>query len=189
MTTIISPGIVGPVGDALPFIRLKQSEPHMAMREDPYFSMANSNHFGSVVQDGYSVNPHSNGGGPYTVIEKLFNPDRDTPQGWERSDPVPYPDKTYEPVVGSTGTFNWNNAMANIYQEKITGDAYTPLPGSFEGGFGVPRGGQVPRVIATDQPLGYDLSKRNETVTPNNQVATICTHRSGRRTFNRTRRG
>lgn len=185
-TAVISPGLVGSVGDVLGSVRLRQSAPDMMLRYDQVFSGKNEPSTGSNVQDGYSLS-YSSGGGPARTIDgEWVNNNFKTNHGWVYQD-LRAPDKTLTEIMGSTGRYDWYNRVANTYQAKITGDMFLPLPNGLQPS-GVPRGGQVPRVIAVDEPVAPPLTndnwdqtkKTNET--PLMSVV-VCTDASGKRTY------
>lgn len=129
-TQIISPGVVGSVGDALGGVRLKQSAPDMAMRYDRSFSGKKSTIVGSNVQDG-DIDSFTSKGGSARVYESSWvNRKFKTAHGWVYQD-MRAPDTTLEPVMGSTGRYNWYNKIATIYEAKRTGDMFLPLPGEY----------------------------------------------------------
>jgi hypothetical protein len=186
-TAIISPGLVGPVGDVLGSVRLRQSAPDMKLRYEKAFSGKNESKLGSNVQDGFSYSYTSGGGPAATVDSNWVNKKFKTNHGWIYQD-LRAPDKTLQPVMGSTGRYDWLNRVANVYEAKRTGDMFLPLPGEYQP-TGVPRGGQVPRIIAVDVPTIPDLQgpdveseKPKEIATPS-QMAIICTAPSGRQTY------
>jgi hypothetical protein len=155
-TLVISPGVVGSVGDVLNSVRLRQSAPDMMLRYDQVFSGRNEPRSGSNVQDGYSYSYTSGGGPSRTLDSNWTNKKFKTAHGWIYQD-LRVPDKTLTEIMGSTGRYDWYNRVANTYQAKITGDMFLPLPGGYQPS-GVPRGGQVPRIIARDEPQGVDLT-------------------------------
>lgn len=186
-TRLISPGVVGSVGDVLAAVRLKQSTPALPMRFDPAYEPM----YGSNVQDGFSYS-FTSGGGPAATkqqIRQYYPPERSV-VGVRYQD-VRAPDKTLEPIMGSTGRYDWYNRVANVYQAKVTGDMFLPLPGPFKP-TSVTRGGQVPRIIAVDRPpytrLHDDsIFDRREDQTkgnpPGNKRAVICNKPDGRRIY------
>ncbi len=146
-TQIISPGVVGSVGDVIGGVRLKQSTPDMAMRYDKTFESPIT---GSNVQDGYSYS-YSSGGGPARTFEKtMSNRGFRTVHGWKFQD-LRAPDTSMQPVTGSTGRYPWYNKIATVYEAKRTGDLFLPLPNGYTPS-GVPRGSQVPRVTDIMEP-------------------------------------
>ena len=154
-TWVISPGNVGSVGDVLTSVRLRQSAPGMKLRYDPTFSGANEPRSGSNVQDGFSYSYTSGGGPARTVDSNWVNKKFKTAHGWVYQD-LRAADRTLTEVMGSTGRYDWYNRVANTYQAKITGDMFLPLPGEYQPS-DTPRGGQMPRVIARDEPMAPDL--------------------------------
>jgi len=183
-TMVISPGVVGSVGDVLGSVRLRQSEPSMDLRYDATFSGPNEPMTGSNVQNGFSYS-YSSGGGPARTLDSNWeNRSFKTNHGWVYQD-LRAPDKTLMPVMGSTGRYDWYNRVANIYQAKVTGDMFLPLPNGYQPS-GVPRGGQVPRVIAVDEPVAPPLTNDNwdQTKVPQGPTTVVvCTDQRGQQTY------
>lgn len=142
-TQVISPGVVGSVGDTLGTVRLKQSTPDMAMRYEKAFYGKNEERLGSNVQDGNSVS-YTTGGGPSRTLELSWDNRTRRNHGFAYQD-LRQVDKRMEPIVGSTGRYTWNNKIANVIQEKLTGDLFYPLPGLFAP-TSMTRGNQYPQV-------------------------------------------
>jgi hypothetical protein len=185
-TMILSPGLVGSVGDVLGSVRLKQSAPEMKLRYDQIFSGKNEPRSGSNVQDGYSYSYASGGGPARTLDSNWVNKKFKTNHGYIYQD-MRAPDKTLTPVMGSTGRYDWYNRVANTYQAKITGDLFLPLPGGYKPS-GVPRGGQVPRVIAIDEPVAPPLTNekwdKTKQVTEQTMMSVVvCTDNQGKQTY------
>lgn len=183
-TMVISPGLVGSVGDVLGSVRLRQSAPDMPMRYDATFSGPNESLVGNNVQDGYSYS-YSSGGGPARTLDSNWeNRSFKTNHGWVYQD-LRAPDKTLTPIMGSTGRYDWYNRVANIYQSKVTGDMFLPLPNGYQPS-GIPRGGQVPRVIAVDEPVAPPLTNDNwdqTKVAKGPTTVVICTDQRGQQTY------
>lgn len=154
-TVTISPGVVGSVGDVISGVRLKQSNPDMPMRYEKEFSGREAAITGSNVQDGFSYSYSSGGGPPRTLEFSLASrgyPNRGfkTVHGWRYQD-LRAPDTTLEPVMGSTGRYDWYNKIATVYEAKRTGDLFLPLPGPY-GPTNMTRGSQVPRITDVISP-------------------------------------
>lgn len=179
-TQIISPGNVGSVGDVLASVRLKQSTPDMALRYDGMFSGKRESAYGSNVQDGDSKSYTSGGGAPRLLDSRWTRNTFKTNHGWRFQD-IRVPDKNLEPVMGSTGQADWYNRVANIYQARVTGDAFLPLPGEY-GPTSMVRGSQIPRIIAVDKPTLPDLSDQKEQniVKDKTVVGRLCYDSQGR---------
>jgi hypothetical protein len=186
----ISPGIVGSVGDALLTERLKQSTPNQPSRYSGVFG-PNSSRIGSNVQDGYSYSHSTGGGGATTMDSRWVRNSFKTQYGWKFQDRRE-PDKTLEPIMGSTGSYNWLNRIANVYQAKVTGEMFLPLPGKYGPGNDVTRGSQVPRIVAVDKPTFINLEddsfydRRANTAignAPGTKRAVVCTKPNGQRTY------
>lgn len=179
-TMVVSPGLVGSVGDALGAVRLRQSAPDMALRYQKAFSGPNEVRLGSNVQDGYSYSYGSCGGPARTLDSKLERSSFKTCIGWIHQD-LRAPDKSLGERVGSTGRYDWYNRVANTYEAKRTGDMFLPLPGPY-GPTSMTRGSQVPRIVARDyprsQPPHPSLQDDLQTV-----VGSICVDSNGKKTF------
>lgn len=176
----ISPGVVGSVGDVLGSVRLRQSTPSMPMRYETAFSGPNESKLGSNVQDGDSKSYTSKGGFARVVDSRLERTSFKTNHGWVYQD-VRSVDKLLEPVMGSTGRADWVNRVANIYQAKITGNNFLPLPDPY-GPTSMTRGSQIPRIIAVDRPVMPDLNVPTMEKEPVKEsvVASICFDENGR---------
>lgn len=187
MIETIRPGLVGPVGDVLPIIKLATSTPDMQIRQDTIFNRKNLHRLGSYVQDGFSMNPLSKGAGAVTNVRKMSNTNVITPRGYSASE-ISTLDKTREPVMGFLGRYNSDNRKELIYKSFSTGDLFEPLPGRFDGGFGVPRGGQLPRVIRQDtsNPIDTIFDNNTQAALPSagkTRKVRVCTFADGKRTF------
>ena len=182
-TQIISPGIVGSVGDVLGSVRMKQSAPDMPMLYDSDYYGKNEERVGSNVQDGFSYS-YTSGGGPARLLDfNLNRPSMKINHGWRYQD-LRAPDKSLGERMGSTGRFDWYNRVANIYEAKRTGELFLPLPGGYQPGDGVPRGGQVPRIVATDVPMAPNAdAKQIAEVDGNEIVGYQCTDKNGKVLF------
>lgn len=190
-TEIISPGLVGSVGDTLVSVRLRQSEPNMRMRFDKEFSGKNEPRGGSNVQDGYSYS-YTSGGGPAKTLDHGWRRQSfRTNHGWISQD-LRVPDKMVQPIMGSTERYMWNNKVATLYEAKRTGDMFLPVPGGYQPS-GIPRGGQVPRIVDGDTADPASLKTAvdkgtlpKEFLPPppgNNVVYRVCTDANGNRTI------
>lgn len=181
---VIHPGNVGSVGDVIASVRLKQSAPDMKMRYDPEFSGVAETLHGSNVQDGYTYSFTSGGGPARTLDSRWERKSFKTQHGWRFQD-MRMPDKSMDPVVGSTGRGSWYNKIATIYEAKVTGNNFLPLPGAF-GPNAMTRGSQIPRVIAVDQPVMPDLTDKEpqevkeEDLKDKSVVASLCFDSEGK---------
>lgn len=151
-TTLISPGVVGSVGDVNIVPRLAQSATDLPMRFDSQV-LKRSSFYGSNVQNGDSKSFDS-GGGPATVVDKRWNGQRDfkISHGWKYQD-VRTPDKRYEPL--NMGY----NTVPEVIRVRPTGNAFLPAPGPFQLGEAIPRGGATPDVVATVAETGGQLTQ------------------------------
>ena len=156
-TTRMSPGIVGPVGDVNMLSRLAQSAPEMPMRFDNEMLQRES-YYGSNVQDGDTKSFDSQGGSA-RVIDKKWTGQRDfkIQHGWKYQD-IRAPDRSVEPLnVGNPG-YGWYNRLATVYKAHVSGENFLPVPGTYQSE-GVPRGGMVPRVVATEMTPSMELTQ------------------------------
>lgn len=185
-TRIISPGVVGTVGDVLGSVRLRQSTPGMASRYDKAFYGKNEIRVGSNVQDGYSYSYSSGGGPSRTLDSNLERTSFKTTHGWIHQD-LRAPDKLLGEQMGSLGRFDWYNRVANIYEAKRTGDMFLPLPGEFSP-TSMTRGSQIPRIVAQDVPSAQQLESSSSSKIQNKPKQIIgykCTDEEGNVTFKR----
>lgn len=147
-STFFSPGVQGSVGVSNVTLRNKNSCPELPINLDRDWS--GSVHQGSNVQDG-SITSHDSFGGPARVYDTNWNSGRGfkTCHGWTYQD-LRVPDRRFEPIMGSTGRYSWNNKIATVYEAKRTGDMFLPLPGEYKLAPGeVPRGGATPQITGT----------------------------------------
>lgn len=146
----IRPGPVGSVGDVHLTPRFKQSAPDLPMRFDPVFAFQNEVALGSNVTDGQHRNYDSGGGPARTRDTNWGNKKFKTRHGWIMQD-LRAPDTLHEPETGELPHYDWNNRIATAYNARRTGNQFLPLPHGYGPGPGdVPRGGQVPRIVATE---------------------------------------
>jgi len=156
-TVLISPGVVGPVGDVNMITRLAQSAPEMPMRFDSDMMM-NESKYGSNVQDGNTKSFDSHGGSA-RLVDKKWTGQRDfkIQHGWKYQD-IRAPDRSVQPLNVGTPGYGWYNRLATVYKAHVSGDKFLPLPGKYESQ-GVPRGGTVPRVVATEMTPSLELTQ------------------------------
>lgn len=127
----ISPGSVGSVGDCLAQVRVKRSYPDAPFGWDTTFSDYRESRCGSGVQDGQSSSPISGGMGAITFDTSwVGRQSHKTNLGWIHQD-VSTPDKLVTPVDLPSPSYSWRNRVANVYNAKITGRNFLPLPGGF----------------------------------------------------------
>jgi hypothetical protein len=150
---IISPGIVGSVGDVIPGSFLKTSFTGLPRRVDKTFSGKKSEPLGSIVQDGTSNTSLTKGLGARTIDSNWDLPRQKVPiaNGWKLQE-VSAPDMLVEPLLSSLGDYSWRNKLAKV-QDRVTG--FEQVPGEYAS-TGIPRGGQVPRVVDWDLGNEYD---------------------------------
>lgn len=141
----ISPGVVGSVGDVLPSVRLRTSAYDMPMEFEASSSFGNAVYFGSNVQDGNSRSFESGGRNAATYDSNWSNRKFKTNYGWKFQD-LRQPSTMKEPVVIGIPQYKWNNTVATVYNARVTGDKFLPLPGRYGPAGGILRGGQVPMI-------------------------------------------
>lgn len=118
----------------------------MPLRFDPSNSHAREPKGGSNVQDGQYLS-YDDGGGGNSIIDSNWGGRRDFKinHGWYFQN-MRGEDRRVEPILGSTPQYDWHNKIAQVYNARVTGNLFLPLPGEYVLNPGdVPRGGQVPR--------------------------------------------
>jgi hypothetical protein len=132
----ISPGQVASVGDVMPGIRLKQSQPDLDPRFDNQFvPLAGIN----------DTDGRPNGARTY---DDTWSGSRGfkTNIGYVIQDLV-QPDTSIAPYLSSIGDYSWRNKVANTFEARRTGSNFLPLPGEYRIAQGeIQRGGNVPEV-------------------------------------------
>jgi hypothetical protein len=150
---IISPGIVGSVGDALPTAFLKTSCTDLPRRVQKAFAGKKALPLGSIVQDGTSAGSLTKGLGARTIDSNWDVPRKRVPiANGIRFQELSAPDMLVEPLVSSLGDYSWRNKLAKV-QDRVTG--FEQVPGEYAS-TGIPRGGSVPRVVDWDLGNEYD---------------------------------
>lgn len=144
--SIMSPASVGSVGDVLTTPFLKTSCTDLPRRVDQTFAGVNSEALGSNVQNGDQPSFMSGGLGGY-VVDSNWGGNRSFryANGWKIQD-LREPDKLVTPYLAPLGDYSWRNKIARTYESFKTGDLFSDLPGGYEGK-GIPRGGQMPRIV------------------------------------------
>lgn len=144
----IRPGVVGSVGDALGVVKLRTSAPDMDPRYDRIFSPSNEPFRGSNISDG-TVAGFTSGGWVAKTLERPL-PYRQGFKynlGWIHEDLRPT-DRSRTSIMGSTGNLDWETTVANVFNAKLTGENFLPVPGGYGPSVGqVPRGSQIPRIV------------------------------------------
>jgi hypothetical protein len=149
-TELISPGVVGSVGECNMMIRLKQNCPESNLRFAKLSRYGREMKFGSNVQDGYKVS-YSGGGGPGRALEAFWNGRRSfrTNRGYILQDLRPT-DTLKTPLQGLQPQYSWQNKVQGIIKGSTTGTLFQPTNAAFVAKPGeLPRGGLVPRVVPT----------------------------------------
>lgn len=162
----IRPGPVGSVGDVLLGVRLKQSAPELAGRWDASYSGKNEVYSGSNIADGYHAGFTSGGGVAKTLTKRMpYRQGFKTPVGWIKEDVRPV-DRTRTALMGSLGQYSWDAQVGRIERASSTGEFFKPLPGGYAAGEGqVPRGSQIPRIVAESTGEGNALPPTEVKVT------------------------
>lgn len=144
--SIMSPGVVGSVGDTLVTPFLKTSTIDLPRRVESQFAGNNAPHSGANISDGDLKAYTSHGLGARTVDSK-WNGNRSfrDVKGWVFQD-LRAPDKMVEPFVSSLGDYSWRNKVAKVEEQFRTGSYFSKLPGEYSSN-GIPRGGQMPRQV------------------------------------------
>lgn len=141
----VRPGLVGSVGDALIWGQLAKSTPDSPINWDPTF-------YGRTL-NGSLTTPQ-----PY-VYDSAWNMGRheQTAYGLIQQD-LRAPDKLHEPTVfGGNPNYSWNNKVATVYEAKVRGNKFLPLPGRYQLSPGeVPRGTQIVRSTDIDGTFSAD---------------------------------
>lgn len=155
----IRPGPVGSIGDVNTSVRFKQSAPDLTPRYSPTFSGKQGEYSGSNVSDGMWHNYTSGGRAARTIREPFgYRQGFKTAVGWVKED-VRAPATSREPQMGSLGNFGFNSQVAAVQRAKVTGEMFLPLPGGYskEMAAGIPRGSQIPVIVAESEGLGKAL--------------------------------
>ena len=134
---------VGPIGDVLQIVRLKQSCPELPMRFSKTFS---TSRVGQNVQDGDSPSYNTGAYGAKTIISAFDRPSNVTTSGGFTYENIIPEDREVMADTIALPSYSWENSIAQVYKAKVTGNAFLPLPGGFKPEGGVPRGGQVPQI-------------------------------------------
>lgn len=139
------PGPVGPVGEVITSVRLKQSAPDMAERYDKTFSGKKQPWSGSNISDGMWKGFTSGGRGAVVVNRNYDREPMKTSVGWVMQN-IKAPDMTTEPKMTPLGRYGWDTTVGSIIKAKVTGDLFLPAPGAY-GPTSLARGTQKPGVI------------------------------------------
>jgi len=162
----IRPGVVGSVGDTLGIIKLRTSAPDMDPRYDTIFSPTNEPLRGSNISDGYPRSFTSHGRVAKVVPKRMkINQRFQTDLGWIHEDLQPV-DRSRTSIMGSTGNLNWDRQIATIYKAATTGENFLPTPGGYAPEKGkIPRGSQIPRIVAASSGTGIAEPAKDVSVT------------------------
>jgi hypothetical protein len=153
----IRPGPVGSVGDVNLQVMLKKSSPDMPERYDPKWSGKNEVWSGSNVSDGTVEGYTSGGRGPVVITRNFANNSNGnkTDVGWRMQNITPM-DLKRETKMTPLGQYGWETLTGSVVRAKVSGEQFLPLPGIFAP-TSVPRGSQIPRVVATSTGSGIAL--------------------------------
>lgn len=147
---VLSPGVVGSVGDTLLSVRLKHSAPDLPLRFDTMTVGPKEKRLGSNVQDGDLKSFDSKGGPARTLDSNWLGRERRLAHGFKYQD-LRAPDKRFEPIHMGAPGYEFDNRIATMYDIRRPGDQFLPLPGPYQITPGeVPRGGAAPRLFATE---------------------------------------
>lgn len=156
--SVMSPGVVGSVGDVLVTPFLKTSTIDLPRRVDRIFAGENACPMGANISDG-DLRAYSSGGLVARTFDSNWGGNRDFKdvKGWVIQD-LRTPDKMVEPFVSSLGDYSWRNKVAKVNEAFRTGYNFAPVPGEYSSN-GIPRGAQVPRT--TDFSMDDSLYSKN----------------------------
>jgi hypothetical protein len=142
--SVMSPGVVGSVGDVLVTPFLKTSTIDLPRRVDAVFAGENACPMGANISDG-DMKAYSSGGLVARTFDSNWGGNRDFKdvKGWVIQD-LRTPDKMVEPFVSSLGDYSWRNKVAKVNEAFKTGMNFANIPGEYSSN-GIPRGGQMPR--------------------------------------------
>jgi len=143
--SVMSPGVVGSVGDVLVTPFLKTSTIDLPRRVEPAFAGENACPLGANISDG-DIRAYTSGGLVARTFDAAWGGNRSfrDVKGWVIQD-LRTPDKMVEPYVSSLGDYSWRNKVAKVNESFKTGMNFSNLPNGFSSG-GIPRGSQIPRV-------------------------------------------
>ena len=148
---VISPGIVGEIGDVNMPTRIRTSNAAMfpvRFEGDPTSILA----YGSVVQDGDTRDQINGGGLPARLNAYKWNVKQSTKTDvgdrWQDLRPN---SRYVEPNLIGANQYDFKNTVAQIYSAKVNGDRFLPVQGVAIG-YGatdmLTRGGTFPSVVA-----------------------------------------
>ena len=146
-STWISPGVVGSVGDVVRRVRLKQSNPDLAMRYKKWTNGNRACRMGNNVQNG-DIRNYLGNSVPRTKIGYLPSRRAFRTEYGERHQDIRAPDTMVEPFVAPIDRLPWRNQVAKIFKAQMPSNAFLPVPGPYELSPGeLPRGGLTPTVV------------------------------------------
>ena len=142
----MQPGAVGSVGDVNIEQRLKSSLPG-EFRWEKMTHGKNAPGFGANVTDGMSTS-YSTGAGPARTKDGFIGGNRDTrtARGWRIENLKPE-DRAEEPTMAEMPQLSWRMNVASVKNQQRTGNLFK-TPSGINPATGIPRGGQVPTVVA-----------------------------------------
>jgi hypothetical protein len=148
---IISPGVVGSVGDVNMATRMRTSN---AALFPVMFGNGSSNEprMGSDITDGDTLNQVNGGGYPATVDAYKWNYGGrgKTDVGYKFQD-LRQNSRYVEPVVVGNNHYDFINATAIVHRQM--GKQFTPLPGGYSTSANMlTRGGLFPAIVQTTDP-------------------------------------
>ena len=161
---LISPGLVGPVGDVNMATRMRTSNADMF----PVMfskSAANLPRMGTDIQDGDTLAQVNGGGYPATCLAYKWNVKQSTKTDvGDRWQDMRQNSRYVEPVVVGSNQYDFKNLVAQVEQAKVTGNQFLPLPNGYALGelSETPRGGLVPSIVLSTASEGQDQQQRDK---------------------------
>jgi hypothetical protein len=147
---ILSPGLVGSIGDVNMATRMRTSNAAMF---PVMFSKdaARLPRLGSELQDGDTLAQVNGGGYPATTLAYKWNVKQSTKTDvGDRWQDLRQNDRYVEPIVVGQNQYDFKNIVAQIEKAKVSGNQFLPLPNGYGELTGNPRGGLLPSIVATE---------------------------------------
>lgn len=140
---IISPGLVGAVGDVNMATRYRTS--CAAMFPVKFRNLNQLKFKGSRLQDGDTLHQVNGGGYPASVQPFKLMQTTDVGDRWQDKRQN---DRYVEPIVAGQNQYDFKNMVAQVEQARVTGNAFLPVPGGYKPSDDLTRGGIFPTVVA-----------------------------------------
>lgn len=159
---VISPGLVGSVGDVNMATRMRTSNAAMfPVMFD--VTAARLEKMGSDLQDGDSLTQVNGGGYPASVRDSRWNVKQsrkdDVGDRWQD---LRQNDRLVEPIVIGQTQFDFKSMVAQVEQGLATGDRFLPLPGGYEANAVLTRGGLFPSVVQQENIMEQQQQPRDK---------------------------